>query len=230
MIVKRLCFGRHCSRDTDSTRISLDLKRAEGYTVHGNPNICMTSRYLLTNDDVIEVQGPQTSGEVEIVAIVDKDDILISVGSDNNDHSIKTMWTETLGKVYDTAKSKQMVPAVLAKHAWRYEEVKAHWDRLILKSFITLSGEKIPYQNFTLSDLVDLEYHYRTNPWLKEDGVFFFGGTSNTLSSVPSKIYKPAIGGEIFPSDFHFEMFDPVLNRKISHSYNFRFLEDYEGE
>ena len=60
----------------------MDALRAEGYLIHGNPNVCAKSRYLLTNEDVIEVQGPQTSGEVEYAAIFDGGEIFISVGSD----------------------------------------------------------------------------------------------------------------------------------------------------
>jgi len=215
--VKKLCFGRNCGRDIPATRKRLDEKRAEGYAVYDNPNICKKSRYLLTNNDIIEVQGPQTSGEVEIVAIVDEDEVLISVGSDHNDRSLGIMWTEALGKVYDTAKSKQMVPAVVAGDAWEYEDVKGHWDRLNLRSYVTVSGKRLPYQDFTLAVLVDLEYHFRTNPWLKEDGVILFGGSSSALSTVPRNL---------FPPDFHFEVYDPVLNRAISHSYTIQWLEE----
>jgi hypothetical protein len=211
--VKKLCFGRHCSRDIDITRKSLDLKRSEGYAVYENPNICIKSSYLLTNESEIEVQGLHTSGEVEFVAIMYEDDIVISVGSDHNDRSLEMMWTGTLGKIYDSAKSKQMVPAVIANEAWKYEDIKDHWDELILSSYITLLGEKRVCQNFSLSDLVNLEYHFKTNPWLREEGIVFFGG-SKSLST------------EHYPTNFHFEVFDPILNRKISHSYIIRCLNE----
>jgi hypothetical protein len=219
--VKKLCHSRHSGRDVDAIRKILDKKRAEGYSVHGNPSICRTSRYLLTNEDVIEVQGSQTSGEVEIVVIVDKDDVLISVGSDHNDRSLETLWTETHGKIFDTSKSKQMVPAVLAKDAWRYDDVKDHWDRLNLRSSVTVFKEEIPYQNFTLSNLIDLEYHFTANPWLKEEGVVLFGGSSSILPTVPPYIYQgqSTLTGIVFPSSFNFQVHDPVLNRTISHSY-----------
>jgi len=226
--VKKLCFGRNCSRDIETQRQMLDKKRAQGYNVHSNPNICTKSRYLLTSEDVIEVQGPQTSGEVEIVVIADKGEILISVGSDHNDRSIETMWTDALGRIYDTAKSKQMAPAVIAKDAWKYQDLIDHWDKLNLRSYVTVSGSKIPYQNFTLSVLVDFKYHFRENPWLKEDGVVLFGGSWGALPTVPDNIYKfqPSIKDLVFPQDFHFEVYDPVLDRMIAHSYMIRSLEE----
>ncbi len=141
--VKKLCFARPCGRDLKATRKFLDEKRAQGYQVHENPDICKKSGYLLTQENVIEVQDPQTSGEVEYVAIMAGDEVFISVGSDHNDRSLEALWTEALGKVYDSAKTKQMVPAVVAKDAWKYEDVKDHWDRLNLRSHITLNGKKI---------------------------------------------------------------------------------------
>ncbi|NIQ33340.1 MAG: DUF2848 domain-containing protein, partial [Nitrososphaeria archaeon] len=163
--MKRLCLGRSTSRDIETIRSRYEKIRAEGYHVHGNPNICRKSRYLVTQEDVIEVQGPQTSGEVEYVAVMDKGEAFISVGSDHNDRTLVRLWTPSLDKVYDTAKSKQMVPAVVASDAWKYEDVKDHWDQLNLRSYITVSGNKIPYQDFKLGDLFDLEYHFKTNPW-----------------------------------------------------------------
>jgi len=225
--VKKLFLGRNTSRDIEGTRASLQALRSEGYSVHGNPNICRKSRYLLTNEEVIEVQGPQTSGEVEYVAIFDGGEIFVSVGSDHNDRTLQYLSNQSLGMVFDSAKTKQMCPAIVARTAWRYQEVRDHWDQLNLKSFITVNDSKIPYQDFTLSDLCDLEYHLRTNPSLKNDGTVLFGGSSELLSGVPPNIYsgQSMIKGLIFPTDFTFEIGDPVLRRKISHSYSISPLE-----
>ena len=215
--VKKLCHGRHCGRDVNSVLEDLDKKRALGYSVHGNPNVCRKSHYPLTNEDVIEVQGPQTSGEVELVAIMDGGEVLISVGSDHNDRSLENMWTEVLGKVFDTAKSKQMVPAVVAKDAWRYIDVGDHWDMLDLRSSVTIADERVPLQDFSLSALVDLEYHFAANPWLREDGTVLFMGSSSIL---------PTAHLESYPGDFYFEVVDPMLNRKISHHYAVQSIEE----
>ncbi len=227
--VRKLCLGRHCGRDMETTRKALDAKRAEGFRVHGNPNVCRKGRYLLTNENVIEVQGPQTSGEVEVVAIMDRGEVLISVGSDHVDRTIEIMWTDALGKVYDSAKSKQMAPAVVARDAWRYEDVKDHWDQLNLKTYIALDGQKIAYQDFSVGILVDLEYHFKALPWLREDGVVLFCGSSRTLSSVPPDVYQvyqrpsPSLK---FPSMFELELHDPILQRVISHAYEVLPIEE----
>jgi len=226
--VKRLFLGRNTSRDIAGTKKNLDSLRGDGYSVHGNPNTCRKSRYLLTNEEVIEVQGPQTSGEVEYVAIFEGGEVFVSVGSDHNDRTLQYISNESLGKVFDSAKTKQMCPAVVARTAWRYSDVKDHWDDLNLKSFITVYGSKLPYQDFKLSNLVDLEYHLRNNSSLRDDGTVLFGGSSEMLSNVPSTIYtgQSMIKGVTFPTDFNMELGDPVIGRKISHSYSISVLEE----
>jgi hypothetical protein len=226
--VEKLCFSRHASRDIVAVRDVLDKKRAEGYSVHGNPSICRISRYLLTQEEEIEVQGPNTSGEVEFVLIIDKDEILVSVGSDHNDRSLESLCGKDLGKVYDSVKSKQMAPAIVAKEAWRYDDLKEHWDELKLKSFITILGKRITYQDFTLDKLLNPTYYFSRVGIEKEDGLFLFGGTHPALQSVPSNVYRfqPSINGLIFPQDFNFEIQDQKNKRKISHSYTVKHIEE----
>ena len=226
--VKKVGCSRHAARDIVVTDESLVEIRKDGYQIHQAAGICFRSRYLITNEQTIEVQGPQTSGEVEFVAVVYKGDVFISVGSDHNDRSLVELWTAMLGKVYDTAKSKQMVPAVVAKGAWPYDDVKGHWDDIVLKSYVTASGQKVPYQEYRLADLLDLEYYLSRCSWLREDGSVLLGGSSSILSSVPPDVYQgqSSLKGVTFPPDFHFEMFDPVLKRTIAHSYAVLSLED----
>jgi hypothetical protein len=226
--VEKLCFSRHASRDIKATQDTLNKKRAEGYSVHDNPSICSISRYLLSQEDEIEVQGPHTSGEVEFVLIIDKKEILVSVGSDHNDRSLESLWSKALGKVYDSVKSKQMAPAIIAKEAWRYNDLKEHWDELRLKSFITIQDKRIPYQDFALNKLLNPTYYFSRAGIKKENGLFLFGGSQPPLQSVPSNIYcfQPLINGLFFPQDFNFEIIDQKNNRKISHSYIVKHIEE----
>lgn len=46
---------------------------------------------LLTFEHVVEVDGPETSGEVEPVLIVRGDDVLLTLGSDHTDRRIETV-------------------------------------------------------------------------------------------------------------------------------------------
>ena len=224
------CVGcsRHASRDTNSTNEELDEIRRKGYQVHGAVDICFRSRYLITNEDIIEVQGPHSSGEVEFVAMSTGRNIYISVGSDHNDRSLNELWTASHGKVYDTAKSKQMVPAVVAKDAWPYEDVKDHWDEITLRSSVTVSGKRIRYQEFRLAVLLDLESYLTNHSWVNKDGSIILGGSSGNVSGIPETVFQGQSSFEkvVFPTDFHFEMHDPVLKRTITHGYSISVLEE----
>ncbi len=225
--VKKLGCSRHAARDIDSTNQLLEEIRGKGYQIHPAAGICLKSRYLLTGEDEIEVQGSQTSGEVEFVVISNKGQIYISVGSDHNDRTLEELWTSMLGKVFDTAKSKQMVPTIVASEGWLYDDVKGHWNALVLKSFITESGREIAYQEFRLEELLDPDYYLDQYSWLKEDGSILLSGSGDVLPSVPPHIYQgqSTLSEVTFPSDFHFEIYDPVLERSISHTYTVSSLE-----
>ena len=161
--VKTIGCSRNASRDIEAAEKYLEGWRAKGYKAHPAAGVCFRSRYLLTNEDTIEVQGAQTSGEVEFVAFRHAGNLYISTGSDHNDRSLEDLQTAMLGKVFDSAKLKQMAPAVVAKDAWLYSDVKDHWDQIVLKSSVTEAGQKMPFQEFKLGDLMDLEYYLPVN-------------------------------------------------------------------
>ncbi len=232
--VSRLGCSRYAARDVESTSKMLEKVRSDGYSIHEGrgSGICFKSRYLLTNEDAIEVQGQQTSGEVEFVAIRHADEILISVGSDHNDRSLEKMWTAMLGKIFDTAKSKQMVPAVIAKDAWLYRDIKDHWDQIVVKSFVTVSNEKKLYQQLSLRDMLHMDYYLDKTKWFVENGSVLFGGSGGMSTDLPGILYQgqSTVQDVIFPSDFYFEMYDPVLGRTINHGYEVIPLEDPESK
>jgi hypothetical protein len=226
--VRRIGCSRNAARDIDGTKAGIAETRAQGYSMHAHAGICFRSRYLLTSEAAIEVQGAQTSGEVEFVAIRHAGDIYLSVGSDHNDRSLCEMTTTMLGKVYDTAKMKQLAPAAVASKAWLYEEVKDHWDDIVLRSYVTVEGDRIMLQEFPLSNLLDLSYYLDDCPWFAEEGSVLFGGSSSLAAGVPDHVYQgqDSMDGVYFAPDFHCEMMDPVLSRTLTHSYNILALEE----
>ena len=226
--VTRVGCSRYASRDVEATESYLKEVRSNGYLVHETAGVCFRSRYLLTNEDAIEVQGPQTTGEAEFVAIRHQGSIYVAPGSDHNDRSLNELWTSMLGKISDTAKTKQMVPAVVARDAWLYDDLKGHWDEIVVKSSVTVSGQSVPYQEFKLGELLDLEYYLDSASWLQQDGSVLLGGSGSMVPNVPENVYQGQIGfeGVIFPADFHFEMIDPVLDRSLAHGYDIICLEE----
>jgi len=155
---------------------------------------------LLTQAEAVQVVGDDTSGEAEPVLVGTADRLWVAVGADHTDRKLEA---------YGVAQSKQVCPKVIGRSAWRFEEVEPHWDQLILRSFIEEGGKKVPYQEGLLSKIRtprDLIGGWHGDKRLPA-GVAMFCGT------------LPAIGGIRSSSRFDMEIEDPVLGRKLSHSY-----------
>jgi hypothetical protein len=155
----------------------------------------------LTTEDVIEVCGSDSSGEVEFVLIGWQGRIFVGLGSDHTDRKVET---------YSVTVSKQMCDKPMASVLWELEEVIDHWDRLILRSHAWIGGKRELYQEGTLdamlpvSELIARGFADGKLP----DGCAVFGGTFAAKGGI-----RPA-------SRFEFELEDPVLKRSIRHAYD----------
>jgi uncharacterized protein DUF2848 len=154
----------------------------------------------LTTEDVIEVCGGDSSGEVEFVLIGWQGRIFVGLGSDHTDRKVET---------YGVTVSKQMCDKPIASVLWELEEVIDHWDRLILRSHAWIDGKRELYQEGTLDAMLavpELIARCFTDGKLP-DGCAMFGGTFAAKGGI-----RPA-------SRFEFELEDPVLKRSIRHAY-----------
>lgn len=152
---------------------------------------------LISNATSIQVSGTDTSGEVEFVLLSKADGLWVTVGSDHTDRK-----AETIG----VSLSKQLCEKPVAKEAWKYEEVKAHWDKLMLRSW---ADGKL-YQEGPVTAMRSPEDLMGRHP-LKSGWAMFCG----TL----------AAKGGIRPADvFRMELEDPVRKRKLSHEYRIQVL------
>jgi len=155
----------------------------------------------LTQADRIQVLGDDTSGEVEPVLVGAADRLWVTVGADHTDRKLET---------YGVAASKQVCPKVIGRTAWRFEEVEPHWDRLMLRSFVTEGGKKVLYQEGPLARIRaprDLIAGWRNGEKRLPAGAAMFCGT------------LPAIGAIRSSPRFDMEIEDPVLGRKLVHAY-----------
>ena len=147
---------------------------------------------LLTTATDIQVSGPDTSGEVEFVLLAKADGLWVTVGSDHTDRQ-----AETIG----VSLSKQLCAKVIAKDAWRYDEVKPHWEKLVLRSWS--DGEL--YQEGPVTAMrspEDLLSRYPLQP-----GWAMFCGTLAAKGGIrPAKVFR-------------MELEDPVRKRKLAHQY-----------
>jgi hypothetical protein len=159
----------------------------------------------LSTADILQASGGDSSGEVEFVLMSAGGELYVGVGSDHTDRKVET---------YNITVSKQMCDKPVAPELWRYQDVAAHWDQIVLRSYATIGGARELYQEGTLAgmlppdDLIARRYGKAALP----EGTAMFGGTF-------------AAKGGIRPAErFDYEMFDPVLNRSISHGYAVQML------
>jgi uncharacterized protein DUF2848 len=171
------------------------------------PIFYRVARSLLTTDDAIEVMADKSSGEVEFVLYALDDGLWLGVGSDHTDRK-----AETIGVTL----SKQLCAKPVGAVLWRYEEVKPHWDKLTLRAFATDGGARRLYQEGPVTNMRSPEELIR----LHTGGDRLAPGTAMFCGTF-------AVHGGISTSGaFEMELDDPVLKRKLSHSYRIVSLPD----
>lgn len=161
----------------------------------------------LIQDDLIEVIGDQTSGEVEVLIFSHHGQHLISLSSDHTDRKLEA---------HSVALSKQICAKPVARHAWVFSDVAKHWDELILRSWIIENGTQILYQEGGTGSLqppLDLVKDHFGQAMMPEGSVM----TCGTVN---------AIGGIRPAADFIMELHDPILDRTIRHQYSIKILPE----
>jgi len=151
---------------------------------------------LFTFSDSIQVSGPDTSGEVEFVLMQGKE-LRVAVGSDHTDRK-----AETIG----VSLSKQLCAKPVSRDSWRYDEVKPHWEKLVLRAWA--DGEL--YQEGPVTAMRSPEDLMGRHPL--KPGYAMFCGTLAAKGGI-----RPA-------GRFTMELDDPVLKRKLRHDYRIQVL------
>ena len=152
---------------------------------------------LFTFADEIEVSGPDTSGEVEFVLFKTENELRVMVGSDHTDRK-----AETIG----VSLSKQLCAKPVSAESWRYDEVKPHWEKLVLRSW----ADGQPYQEGPVTAMRSPEDLLQRHPL--EPGWAMFCGTLAAKGGI-----RPA-------QTFRMELEDPVLKRSLRHEYRIKVL------
>ena len=159
----------------------------------------------ITTATEMEASGTASSGEVEFVLLQANGQLWVGVGSDHTDRQVET---------YNVTVSKQMCDKPIAAELWPFDDAAAHWDKLVLRSFIPEGGKSVLYQEGAVSGMIaplDLIKRYTGGAALPE-GTAMFCGTF-------------AAKGGIRPAPrFDYELEDPVLSRKITSGYAIKTL------
>jgi len=207
--IRGIVLCGYTGRDQEAVKRHIEELKTEG--IEPPPSVPMyfpKTPGRIVQTAVIDVQGSETSGEIEYVLIADKGSLYVGLGSDHTDREMERL---------DILKSKQVCPTPVSQEMWNYEEVKDHWDSIEIRSWAMKAGERTLYQESTLAtmlvpeDLIDL-VGQRVSGSL--DGLVLLSGT------------PPILGGEMIYADrFEGELNDPILKRKITIGYSIKTID-----
>src|ERR1700753_765225 len=159
------------------------------------------SAQTLTQSERLSVLGRDSSGEVEPVAVAMADGLWIGIGSDHTDRK-----AEASG----IALSKQLCGKPVGGQLWSYADVEDHWDELVIRSWATIDGERVLYQDSPISALRTPRDLIR-----KHAGADLLPPATLMFCGTPG-----AIGGIRPSTRFEMEILDPVLKRSLTHGYD----------
>lgn len=172
------------------------------------PVFFAVASFLATVEQVVEVQGPFTSGEAEFALILGPGGPWVTVASDQTDRFVER---------HSVMASKQLCPKVLAPTVWPLAEVEAHWDDLELRAWVRSGRKRRLYQEAKLGSLLAPETllaGVRRRVGRALDGVLLLSGT------------VPTVDGQLVYGDaYELELADPRLGRAIRTQYAVRVLE-----
>ena len=159
------------------------------------------SRAVLTQIGKIDVLGHATSGEVEPLLLHADGEIWIGLASDHTDRDLEA---------HSIAASKQACLKPITREVWRYSDVEAHVDQLILQCTIEENGVKKVYQDGSLAAIRPLAELINGSGFTDGDAML-----CGTLA---------AIGG-VRPAQYYtMSLIDPVLNRQMELCYGVEIL------
>ena len=196
----------------DKQALQAHIKELEEIGIEGptrTPIHMNFATHLVAVADEVDVISGESSGEVEYVVLLQGGETYIGAGSDHTDRGFEK---------FSIPASKHMYVKPIAPEVWRLEEVREHWDEILMRSWVTLDGEKLLYQEGALAEILDVDGILGPLPaedGLGREGLVMFSGT------VASKM------GMVYGDKFDFELEDPVLKRRIGHGYRIRVLPQY---
>ncbi len=141
---------------------------------------------LIAQEPSIAVTGLNTSGEAEIVVVVDGDEAFVTVGSDHTDRDLEAV---------HMIASKAVCPKPVALSGWSAAEVGDRWEELSLRSHI--DGDVLYQDGSADTNLHPLEL-VAAIPWAGRPPVSFvaFTGTVPVIGGIrPSTGFRAELSG-----------------------------------
>lgn len=203
LAIEQILLAGYTGRDRASVREHIAELESLGVMPPTRvPVVFEVAPEMLSTRQRVLVRTATTSGEAEFFLVHSDDGILVGVGSDHTDRALEAQ---------DIVASKRACPKIASRTAWRIAEVEEHWDRLILRSWVTDGEGRRLYQEARLGVLMGLGDLIRELAGLGYTdlrGRIVFGGT------------VPTLGGLVYARHFDVELADPVNGRSIACGYD----------
>jgi hypothetical protein len=201
--LKDVVLAGYTGRDQDAVK-----KHVEELAAHGVPAPARVPTYYrvtpdrITTSDAISILGAETSGEAEFLLFRSGNALYVGVGSDHTDRAMERT-TVTM--------SKQLCPKVVCPKVWRFDDIAAEWDRIVLRAFVGNGGAQRLYQEGPVTALMDPEEIVRgvvQRTGQAIEGVLIFSGTLPLLAELE------------FSSAFAVELSDPTRDLQLRVEYS----------
>ena len=202
--VRGMINAGRTNRDISETKKHLEELRKAGANLSDEIPVVhpKLADRITTGDKVNVLPGSKTSGEVEYVILIHENNIFITIGSDHTDRELQQ---------YNSCVSKQIYPNVMSPILWKFDDVKDHWDDLVMRSWVENNGKRELYQEGRLVEMMrpeEIIELVRSRLGTDLNGFLIFPGTF------------PTIGGELcYSQSFEMELLDEVRGKSIRHNY-----------
>lgn len=187
-------------RETDDRGASYERSELRLATPRHSPKFYPVANNQLTQSERVQVVGPHSTGAAEVLLFKQNHQLFVSLISDHTDRALE---------IHNSALSKQVCIKPIARTAWRFEDVAAHWDDLEMRAWLVTDGHPELYQEGPLSGLIaplDLvKAHFGTDEL--PNGTALTCGTVTTVGKIRTA------------PTFVMELHDPHLERSLRHEY-----------
>jgi len=166
------------------------------------PSFYLLAPDLLTHATSIEVPTPETSAEVEPVLLCLPEGWYVAVGSDHTARDLERV---------DIGESKKACPKPVSTEVWPYEEVRRQWDQITVRTWASVDGQDVLYQEAALEALMPVPEIIETFEQKNRERV---EGAAVFLGTVPL-----LTDGFVFSDHYRIELYDPTSARRLSYAY-----------
>lgn len=199
--VKKVVNAGYTGRDQAAVQAHIDELKEKGIPAPEETPVYFPvfEEGVLQKETFEVLHENDNTGEAEYALIYAEGKIFVAAANDHTDRKLEEV---------DIPKAKQVYPNFISRDVWPLEDVKDHWDQIVMRSWIKKDGKKILFQEGSLAGLMgpeELMERIKDVVDLKDtQGLMVFSGTMASIFSID---YSPY---------FEVELEDTATKRTIS--------------